>query len=142
MKYVADTNLLSELLKPDPNPGVVQWVDAAGDDLVVSVVTVGELRLGVASLPEGKRRQKLGVLVEELIADYYAPELNYGLGSTAAFADLAARRLRAGTVQSYPDTLLAALAVEHGLVVVTRNVRHFPDVVTHNPWSETGAPTQ
>lgn len=88
MKYVADTNLLSELLKPDLNAGVVRWVDAASDDLVVSVVTVGELRLGVASLPEGKRRQKLGVLVEEL------------------------------------------------------NVSHFPDVVTHNPWSETGAPTQ
>ena len=136
MKYLADTNLLSELLKPGPNAEVVRWVDSVGDDLVLSVVTAGELRLGVEHLPAGKRRRTLGPLVEELIADYYAPELNYGLGTTVVFAELAARRMRNGTIQSYPDTLLAALALEHGLVVVTRNVRHFPDLSVHNPWPE------
>lgn len=136
MKYLADTNLVSELLKPRPDVEVVRWVDAAGDDLVLSVVTAGELRLGVARLPAGRRRQTLASLVEELIADYCAPELSYGYGTTKVFAEIAARRVRKGEVQSYPDTLLAALAVEHGLVVVTRNTRHFPDLAVLNPWSD------
>lgn len=96
-------------MKPEPNAEVVRWVDSVGDDLVLSVVTAGQLRLGVARLPAGKRRRTLGPLVEELIADYYASELNYGLGTTAVFAELAARRVRNGAIQSYLDTLLAKL---------------------------------
>ncbi|WP_287127356.1 PIN domain-containing protein, partial [Desulfobacter sp.] len=67
-----DTNVLSELMRPNPNNGVVAWIDALPDDDVwISAITVGEIRLGLALLPQGGRRQTLIGLAEEMFQEEF-----------------------------------------------------------------------
>jgi len=137
VKFLADTNLDSELTKLRPDPTVLAWIRANDPDLVLSWVSVAELRAGVALMPKGRRRDEMRAAVESLIADFYEDTSVPLLGSTAAFvADLAERHRSAGLSPGWPDTVIAAVCMEHGLTVATRNTQDFPDVPTVNPWDE------
>ena len=119
MNYLTDTNILSELCRPSPHPGVVQW---AGEIKAVclSVVTVEELEFGLAWKPNPKISGWLKAYIEQS-CDV--------LPVTDAIARLAGSlrgRLRAaGQCRSQADMLIAATAAVHGLTLVTRNTRDF-----------------
>ena len=121
--YLIDTDVLSALRRPDRNPEIVGWVSAQrAADLYLSVVTVGEIERGIAR--ERTRNpgfaDRLGAWLDNLLR-LYADRI------LPADTPVARRwgRLTGAHGHGSPDLLIAATALEHGLTVVTRNVRHF-----------------
>lgn len=136
MSYLVDTNVLSELTRPNPAPSVTDWFEEVRDEsLHLSVLTLGELRRGVEKLPPGKRREKLRYWLEHGLPAWFGERL---LPIDAAVAE-AWGRLQAASERTLPavDSLLAATALHHHLRLVTRNTADFvvPGLETINPWS-------
>ncbi|MBV9505193.1 MAG: type II toxin-antitoxin system VapC family toxin [Acidobacteriia bacterium] len=122
-----DTNILSETLRPIPSPKVVTWLESQSKDVqFVSVVTIGELRRGTALLPEGSKREKLEEFIDIEIPLWFGPRI---LPVTQSIAErwgvLEAMCQSHGTPVNTADGMIAATALEHGLTVVTRNVKDF-----------------
>ena len=119
---LVDTNVLSELARPRPNPAVVRWLTEQSR-IHVSVITLEELAFGVARA-RGGARARLGAWLDELIAA--RPTL---LDVTPAVArasgELRAARESRGRRVGMADMLIAATALTHGLTLVTHNVRDF-----------------
>ena len=137
MKYLADTNVVSEMTTPTPHEGVRAWLNANADDTRIAWTTVVELRSGVAQMSSGSRRDRVAALVDEIVGGYFAAEdMPLGDGTAKAFAALVAERKSAGLMKDWQDTSIAAVARERGLTVVTRNVSDFPGVPVLDPWNE------
>lgn len=140
MTFLLDTNVVSEWVRPRPEPSVVEWLDEVDEDGVhLSVLTLGELREGVDRLAPGRRRTALDRWLREDLPDRFADRL---LPVDAAVADrwgeLRAAGASAGRTVPVLDGLLAATAAVHGLTVVTRNLRDFValGVPVHDPWPD------
>ncbi len=135
MSYLLDTNVVSELVRPRPNERVIAWFGSVADSaLHLSVLSVGEIRQGVETLPAGARRTRLLTWLENDLAAWFEDRL---LPVSLAVADRWGSLL--GQVdRPVPavDSLLAATALEHGLTMVTRNVDdfRFPGLTVVNPW--------
>lgn len=125
---VLDTNVVSELMRPVPDAGVLTWIDAqSADDLYLTSMTVAELLYGVARLPPGRRREHLahqvGRLVDELFASRILP---FDAAASVEYARIASAREGAGAPISGADAVIAATAASAGAgSFVTRNVRDF-----------------
>ncbi len=135
MSYLIDTNVLSELKKRQPHPRVVQWFDERpASALYLSVLTMGELRKGIEAIPDQARRLRFLDWLEIDLPQYFAGRI---LAVDTRIADRWGR-LCASAGKPLPaiDSLLAATALEHDLILVTRNLRDFvlPDVLICNPW--------
>lgn len=138
MSYLIDTNVLSELRRRDPNVNVVRWLEGRpATTLYLSVLTLGELRKGIESLPESARKRRLLDWLEVELPGFFAGRL---LPIDARVADrwgcLVAQE---GRPLPAIDSLLAATALTHGLTLVTRNLRDFrySGLAVVDPWSET-----
>ncbi len=136
--FLLDTNCISELLRPKPEPGVMEWMDAADEAMLyLSVLTVGEIRKGVAGLSQGKRRTLLETWLEVELQERFAGRI---MPIDSSIADrwglIAAEAIRRGKTLSVIDGLLAATALHHNLTVVSRNVSDFTNtqVQVLNPW--------
>ena len=133
-----DTNLISE-----PEPRVVAGLDAQPlETLFLSVVTVAELRYGVARLPNGRRRKTLAERLETQVLPAFATRiLAFDLPATQAYADLMAKAQAAGQPIGMADGLIAAIARTHGMRVATRDTAPFAaaGVPVIDPWSK-GSP--
>ena len=133
--YLIDTNVISELRRPRPEPGVLRWFEQLpGKQLHLSVLSLGELRRGVERLEPGSRRDHLEGWLEQELPLYFSGRL---LPVDAAVADRWGRLLaQIGRPLPAIDSLLAATALEHGLILVTRNLRDMPGqvVTVMNPW--------
>lgn len=123
MRYLVDTNVLSELTRPSPNPGVVAWLREHEQDLVVSSLVLGELQYGILSLPAGAKRKRLKSWFERGVARF--PVLDFDAGTASAWAELLVRLRRTGRPMPIKDSLVAAVALQHRLVVTTRNGADF-----------------
>jgi predicted nucleic acid-binding protein len=140
-RYLLDTNVVSELVKPRPDTRVVAWIRASDEaDLYLSVLTFAEIRFGIEKLPRGARRERLRGWMETELADRFEDRI---LGIERGIAELwgviMARAAATSLRLPVMDTLLAATAEYHGMTMVTRNVRDFAraDVATLDPWSAT-----
>lgn len=135
MSYLVDTNVVAELARRNPDPHVVAWFrDVPDAALHLSVLTLGELRKGVESLPNGRRRERLRVWLENDLAEWFGERL---LPVSSGVADLWGRLLaQAGRPVPAIDSLLAATALHHALRIVTRNEKDFvfPGLQVVNPW--------
>lgn len=136
MSYLVDTNVLSELRRKVPNPGVLQWFeDRPASSLFLSVLTLGEIRKGIEAISEQHRRQAL--------VDWLETELNAFFTGRILPVDIAVAdrwgRLVATAGRPLPaiDSLLAATALTCDLVLVTRNTKDFDGlgVSLINPWN-------
>lgn len=136
---VLDTNVLSELTRPAPEPDVVAWMDAQPvSELVTTAVTAAEMRYGVARLPDGRRRSQLAVSVQAML------DIDFS-GRIEAFDDAAARqypqvvtvRDRLGRPITLADAQIAAICRARGARLATRNTSDFEDtgVSLINPWA-------
>ena len=138
MRFLLDTNLISELLRPVPNNGVVAWFAAADEaDTYLSVVTMAELRHGTERLPVGRRRHQLEFwLDQQAPRRFYRRTLIVDKTVADAWGRVMARRDAAGRPFAPMDGFLAATCVVHGLALVTRNVADFVGSVERivNPW--------
>lgn len=135
---ILDTNLISELWKVDPNPGVLDWIDAqAVATLYLSAITVAELRYGLATMTEGKRRTIYRTRLEhEVLPVFSGRVLPFDLDASEACAGLMARARAAGKAIGEADGYIAATAATHRLMVATRDTRPFEvaGLNTINPW--------
>ncbi len=137
MSYLIDTNVLSELRRREPDPGVVAWFEERpATTLYLSVLTLGELRKGVEALPKGKRKLKLTDWLDIALPEFFAGRI------FSIDAEVANRwgRLLAAAKKPLPaiDSLLGATALTHNLRLVTRNVSDFrhPGLELINPWTD------
>jgi toxin FitB len=136
--FLLDTNCISELVRSQPEPRVLEWFEAADEDvLYLSVLTLGELRKGVAGLAQGKRRTRLETWLEVDLQLRFSGRI---VPVDSAIADrwglLASEAKRKGKALSVIDGLLAATALHHNLTVVSRNAGDFANtpVQVLNPW--------
>lgn len=126
VKYLLDTNILSEPVIARPNPFVLEKIKANGASLAISSVTWQEVLYGMFLLPSGKRRRQ----IEDYLFHRILPALPIlGFEERAAQwqAEQRARLRQAGRSPSYPDSQIAAIAAVNDLVLVTRNVEDFVD---------------
>jgi predicted nucleic acid-binding protein len=138
VNFLLDTCVLSELVKPQPEPKVVGWV---GDQdefcLFLSVITIGELHKGIAKLPCGPRRTGLESWVaEDLTARFDNRILSVDTRVAATWGAMLGEAEAAGNPLPVIDALIGATASVHGCVVVTRNAADFEriGVDVKNPW--------
>jgi len=141
IRYLLDTNVVSELTKNRPDERVVAWIRATDEaDLHLSVLTFAEIRYGIEKLAQGARRERLQRWMDTDLADRFEHRI---LGVDRVVAELwGVIMARAATLSMrlpVMDTLLAATAEHHGMTMVTRNVRDFTraGVATLDPWSGT-----
>ena len=133
---IADTHVLSEPLRRDPDPRVLAWLLANQADLAVTTITVAELLFGALRLPEGRRRRLLLASIEELIVEAGARLLTFDERAARAAAELRMKRERAGHPTSTEDLMIAAIARARGALVATRNTSDFEGfgVGVVDPW--------
>ena len=138
MNFLLDTNAVSEWVKPRPNPGVIRWMEAADEDRVfLSVISLAELRYGVERLAPGARRSRLEAwLQDELPLRFEGRILPVDDNVAGAWGRAVARGEALGRPMGVMDAFLAATAETHHLILVTRDVSHFPVLKNVlNPWS-------
>ena len=136
--FLLDTNVISELVRPKPEPRVMEWVEAADEGLLyLSVLTLGEIRKGVAGPAQGKRRTHLETWLEVDLQTRFAGRI---VPIDSAIADrwglISSEAKRKGKALSVIHGLLAATALHQNLTVVTRNASDFMNtqVQVVNPW--------
>jgi toxin FitB len=139
---ILDTNVLSELMQKVPDPSVVEWLDQQPAESVwITSITVFEARLGLALLPNGRRRQALKLAFEQLLAeDLEERVLDFDRPSAEAAADLAGERQRSGQYVDVRDTQIAGIVIARRATLATRNIKHFADLSAEvvNPWDPAG----
>jgi predicted nucleic acid-binding protein len=137
MKFLLDTCVLSELIKPQPSPAVLAWVNARSDtDLFTAAMVFAELHRGVNKLPVSRRKQDLTDWLETLHKAFDTRVLPFTLQTAEHWAVMCARATSVGQSIAAIDSISAASAVENGLALVTRNVQDFAavPVVIVNLW--------
>ena len=133
-----DTNVISESLRATPEPLVVAWLDAQPlETLFLSVVSVAELRFGVARLPAGRRRTGLIEQLESQVLPTFAGRiLDFDLAATQRYAEAVAKAQAQGLAVGLADGFIAAIAAANGMMVATRDSAPFAamGVQVINPW--------
>lgn len=137
MRYLLDTNIISNIVKPSPSPALLDWMAAQEDDaLFIASLTVAEIRRGILDLVAGRKRDRL----EAWFAGPEGPQALFA-GRILPFDERAAllwARLMAdgkalGRPRSALDTIIAAIADANDCIVVTDNLQDFIGVRTINP---------
>ncbi|MCK9461877.1 MAG: type II toxin-antitoxin system VapC family toxin [Proteobacteria bacterium] len=123
MRCVVDTCVISETVRSSPERRVVDWLGAQREeDLHLSVLTIGELRKGIARLDESRRKAELAAWIDgELTERFGSRLLPVCSGVASLWGEIQARAERAGKRMPVVDGLIAATALHHGLAVATRN---------------------
>lgn len=134
-----DTNVVSELMRPSPDPAVETWVaEQAAASLFLSAISEAELRYGVAMMPPSKRREAIAAEIEGILTEDFAGRvLPFDSEAARAYAAIAADRRAAGRPTSQSDCQIAAIARARGAVVATRNVGDFEGcgIGLIDPWN-------
>ncbi|MEN8178759.1 MAG: type II toxin-antitoxin system VapC family toxin [Pseudomonadota bacterium] len=137
-----DTNVLSELMKPAPELAVIQWLDAQLDSQVfLPAITKAEIELGIALLPNGKRKNRFIQLADALFDEFQDRILPFDAGAASYYANLVATTRKAGRTISVEDAQIAAITQANRLTLATRNTKDFefiPELLLINPWQMTG----
>jgi toxin FitB len=138
VSFLLDTNLVSEWMKPSPNPGVVAWTAEVDEDCVfLSVITLAELRYGIDRLPAGARKKRLAEWLEQDLPLRFEDRI---LGIDGATANVCGKLIAISETRGkrieVMDAFVAATAEVHQLTIVTRNASDFKAVTADilNPW--------
>ena len=139
--FLLDTNVISELVKPKPEPKVTAWIDAIDEELLfLSVLTLGEIGKGIVLLPRSARRTALEAwLSKELPLRFSGRILSVDQEVADRWGHLSGLTGARGAQVSVIDGLLAATAVQYNLTLVTRDTRDVAatGVALFNPWTDT-----
>lgn len=134
-----DTNIISELMRPKPQPAVVQWLNNQDAlDVYISAITIAEIEYGLKVLPEGQKRWGLKQKFDWLIAQGFSERvLDFTSEAALHYADIMAYRRSLGLPMSVPDGQIAALTRLKRFTLATRNVKDFEDcgLMLVNPFS-------
>lgn len=138
MKYLLATCVLSEVVRPRPNRGVIAWMESSNEDaLFLSVLTLGEIQKGIEKLAVSKRRNALQTWLDRDLRNRFAGRiLEIDADVALTWARVQATLERQGAPIPTIDGLLCATALAHNLTVVTRNTADFQPsgASTYDPW--------
>ena len=138
MKYLLDTCVISELVKKKPHPAMIRWLDGCDESrMYMSVLTIGELMKGIAKLTDGDRRERLQSWVTNDLAVRFEQRLvEIDTEVAWAWGMMLGEAERRGEKLPVVDSLIAATANVHSLIVVTRNVQDMVrcQAKVFNPW--------
>jgi toxin FitB len=135
---IIDTNVVSELMRPEPDPGVASWVRARDRrELRMTVISLAEVRYGIARLPDGRRKQVLLGAADEIFSAFADQILPVDAAAAEHYAVIASSRERAGKPIPGFDALIAAVCRSQGATLATRNVSDFDGtgIEVINPWT-------
>ena len=135
---VLDTNVVSAVIAGHVGDSVVGWLDSLTDDVYLTSITAAELRVGVALLPEGRRRDGLHDAVEAMLLEEFRDAvIAFDEAASRDYAVIVAHRRRIGRPVGVADAQIAAICRWHGATLASRNVRDFEStgVEVINPWS-------
>ena len=136
MKYLLDTNVISEMQKSKCNQNVKSFIEKIPvEDMFISAISMGELCYGMEKLPPGKKKHELLIWLYTQVADWFKDRV-ISL-DTDVLLEWGKLRARAGRTMPALDSLIAAAAITHHMTLVTRNVKDFKDIEgisLINPW--------
>lgn len=137
MSFLLDTNVLSELSKPVPHPGVLQWFDRIPEEkLYLSVFTLGEIQSGIEKLTDGAKKNSLLIWFEDIREAFSGNILAFDTSTALLWGKTHGQLLKTGKPLALMDSLIAAAALRNNMVLVTRNISDFApfgiDIL--NPW--------
>ncbi len=137
---ILDTNVLSALMRPEPEVAVLKWLDQQPESSIwTTSITLMEIRYGLRSMPAGRRReqmtQELQVVLTEEIGERY---IFFDITAAEQAAELMALRKLRGRPVELRDTMIAGIALASRATLATRNTSHFEDlsVPVINPWKD------
>jgi predicted nucleic acid-binding protein len=135
---VLDTNVISELTRQTPAPGVLTWLDSlAVAEIATTAITAAELLYGVARLPDGRRKAELAAAVDGLLDDdFQGRVLSFGEPAARRYADIVSHRERLGRPIGVADAQIAAICRAVDATLATRNTDDFEEtgIELVNPW--------
>lgn len=136
---VLDTNVISEVLKPQPDASVVAWLESLTDDVVITAITLAELLAGLRRLPDSKRKADLTSRVEAVIRPYrdIGAIIAFDAAAALRYADILAVREAAGLPITTGDAQIAAICRTRDAVCATRNIKDFvrTGITLIDPWT-------
>lgn len=135
---VLDTNVISELARRVPDPGVLSWLDSLEvSEVATTAVTAAELRYGVARLPDGHRKRELTVMIRGIVTeDFQGRVLPFDERASACYADIVTDREKIGRPIGVADAQIAAICRDLSAALATRNISDFEEtgIELINPW--------
>lgn len=134
---ILDTNVVSELVRPSPDPGVVDYLRSVSPVSYITTIVLAELFLGVELCPEGRRKHELAQFVDSVRDAYETRTIPFTTEAAQNYAAGVAELRRRGVTISVNDAYIAATTVTTGATLCTRNTKDFdqyPGIRLHNPW--------
>jgi len=137
MKFLVDTNILSEPTKPRPNPQVEKWIEEYEADFYTSSLVMAELLNGLEKLPESERKRQLARQIEKLVENLGGRILSFNLRVAREWVRLQAELRSKGRMMPWEDSIIAATARHHRLTLATHNTIDFvhADVRLYDPFT-------
>lgn len=136
---VLDTNVISEIIRPEPAPQVVAWAECLTGDVAITAVTLAEIFTGLRRLPEGRRQSALTEQISAMLEPYRETRaiLPFDDRAAAHYAEVLVTRDRAGRPIHTADAQIAAICRAHGATCATRNTKDFAGtgVELIDPWA-------
>jgi toxin FitB len=126
MKYILDTNAISEIIKPRPDADFMSWLDTIPNrDITTSVFVVGEIHKGIHETKDKDRRKKLYSFAEHVLHLFEGRIIGINLPDCARWGLIVAETSKRGLTRPLSDSLIAAQAIQNNLTLVTRNKKDF-----------------
>ncbi len=129
--YLLDTNIISELTKPNPNQNVVKRIFETQKVSALCSITWSEALFGIKRLPEGKRKDNLMDFYLNTVGGMY-DFLDFDIHAASIYSDIKARLESLGKLPPELDLQIASIAIANNLILVTRNIGDFTDIAEHS----------
>lgn len=135
---VLDTNVVSEFMRPRPDASVIAWLDSIPrSEIWTTSITIAELAAGIAVLPAGQRRTGLKKGLDQALRGFEDRILGFATVAALQYGAVISRRARLGRPISIADAQIAAIVIESGATLATRNIKDFDgtEAVVIDPWA-------
>ncbi len=138
MMILIDTNVFSEIVRPQPDDNVVDWFFAHRNETLLSTLVIAELRVGIGTTPGRGKRELLRAWLDRLITNHQGRIVEFDQAAALRWGEMASAMIIGDGRANYVDSLLAAQALSRDIPVATRNIRDFEDTgeTTINPWDD------
>jgi tRNA(fMet)-specific endonuclease VapC len=138
LKYLIDTNIISEIISKQPNQNVLDFFNTLDSkNLYLSVITIGELKYGIDRLPDSKRKTQLNKWFETLLIKYQPNIIDIDIETMIIWSNINKQTKEKGITLTIMDSLIASSALNHNLILVTRNIKdfyHIKNITLLNPF--------
>ena len=138
MTYLVDTCVISEFTKKNPCRKVIQFLnDLADFDVAISVITIGEIKNGIACVTDGRNKKRLQAWFDDKLLDRFKDRiLSIDMETMILWGGMVAKLKKSGVALPIMDSLIAAQCQRYNLCIITRNVKDFDKtgISVKNPW--------